>query len=104
MRRDDDRLAVFDVRLKPLQPVRAGACETLEIQDSFASEHPRVHLLGFERTVKFPTCVGGIEIVRRNKHREALRLRSLEDTLHVLDSVVLSKTFAEQGPGQASFI
>src|SRR5262245_42296389 len=104
MRRDDNSLAVFDVRLKPLQPVRAGSFETIEIQDSFASEHPRVHLIGFERSVKFPACVGGIEIVRRNKHLEAMRLRGLEDTLHVLDGVVLSQTVADQGPSQASFI
>src|SRR5262249_26832790 len=89
---------------KPLQPVRAGSCETLETQDSFASEHPRVHLIGFERTVKFPSLVGGIKIVRRNKHLEAMHLRGLEDTLHVLNSIVFSQTVAEQRPSQASFI
>src|SRR5262245_45219354 len=70
MRRDDDCLAVFDVRLKPIEPVRARSFETINIQDSFAGEHTSVHLIGFERPVKFPACVGGIEIVRRNKDLE----------------------------------
>jgi hypothetical protein len=37
--------------------------------------------------------------MRRDENLESMRLRGLEDALHVLNSIVFLKTFADQGPG-----
>src|SRR5258707_215728 len=45
----------------------------------------RGSLIGFERTVEFPSFVRRIEIVRRDENLESMRLRGLKDALHVLN-------------------
>jgi len=95
MRADDDGFAVLNVGLKTLQPISAGPFEALEIQDSFSREHTRGSLIGFERSVEFPSFVRGIEIVRRDENLEAMRLRGLEDALHVLNGIVFLEAFAD---------
>src|SRR5271163_1525251 len=90
--------AVLNVRLKAFQPVGAGTFEAVEIQDSFARKHTGGGLFGFERSVELPSFVGGIEIMRGDEHLEAVRLRRLEDSLHVIDRVIFLKTFVNQRP------
>jgi hypothetical protein len=68
-----------------------------------AREHVGGCLVSFERSVEFPSLVGGIEIVRRDENLEAMRFCRLEDALHVLDSTVFLKTFADEWPREASF-
>src|SRR5215831_17563875 len=41
--------------------------------------------------------------MRRDENLESMRLRGLEDALHVLDSIVFLKTFADQGPRESFF-
>ena len=41
--------------------------------------------------------------MRRDENLESMRLRGLEDTLHVLNSIVFLKTFADQGPRDSFF-
>src|SRR5215469_1064565 len=101
MRRYYDGFAVFDVRLKTLQPVCPGAFEAIEIQDSFAREHTRGSLVGFERSVELPPFVGGVEIVRRDEDLKSKLLRGFEDALHIFNGVVFVKTLAEPRPSQA---
>jgi hypothetical protein len=98
---DYDSFAVLDIRLKTFQPIGARTREAIEIQDSLPCEHPGDDFFGFEGSVEFPSFVGGIEIVRRDENLEAPRLRRFEDPLHVLDSVVLLKTFVDQWPRKA---
>jgi hypothetical protein len=59
--------------------------------------------MSFQRSVEFPTFVRGIEIVRRDEDLESMRFRGLEDALHVLNSIVFLKTFADQGPRESFF-
>jgi hypothetical protein len=94
-------LPSLDVGLKTLQPVSAGSFEAIEIQHSFASEHTRGNLIGFERSVEFPSFVRGIEVVRRDENLESMCAFGLEDALHVLNSIGFLKTFADQGPGES---
>src|SRR5215469_2724935 len=103
MRRCYDGFAVFDVRLKTLQPVCTGALEAIETQDSFAREHTRSSLVGFERSVELPTFVRGVKIVRRDEDLKSKLLRGLEDALHIFNGVVFVKTLAELRPSQARF-
>src|SRR5271166_2086441 len=98
MRGNDNGFSIFDVGLKAFQPVCAGPFETIEIYDSFASEHTRGRLIGFQRSVEFPSFVRGIEIVRRDENLESMRFRGLEDSLHVLNRIVFLKTFANKRP------
>ena len=67
------------------------------------SEPAGGNLIGFERSVEFPSLVHGMEVVRRDEDFEALRFRRLEDALHVLSCIVFLKTFADQGPCEARF-
>src|SRR5215831_20115365 len=39
--------------------------------------------------------------MRRDENLESMRLRSLEDALHVLNRIVFLKTFADQGPRES---
>ena len=103
MRRHDDGFAVLDVGFKALEPVGAGPLEAVEVQDSLAGEEAGLDLLGFERSVEHPAVVRRIEIVRRDEDLEPMRLRGLEDALHVLDGVVLGEAFFEQRPRSAFF-
>ena len=103
MRRDYDGFSVLDVGLKALEPVGAGPFQALEVQDSLAGEEAGLDLLGFEWSVEHPAVVCRIEIVRRDEDLEPMRLRGLEDTLHVLDGVVLGEAFFEQRPRSAFF-
>ena len=98
-----DGFSVLDVGLKALEPVGAGPFQALEVQDSLAGEEAGLDLLGFEWSVEHPAVVCGIEIVRRDEDLEPMRLRGLEDTLHVLDGVVLGEAFFEQRPRSAFF-
>ena len=41
--------------------------------------------------------------MRRDEDLESMRLRRLEDALHVLNGIVFLKTFADQGPREACF-
>jgi Clp protease len=47
---------------------------------------------------------GRIEIVRRDENLGSVRLRDLEDPFHVLNGIVFLKTFADQGPREASLL
>src|SRR5215469_2760876 len=103
MRRCYDGFAVFDVRLKTLQPVCTGALEAIETQDSFAIEHTRSSLVGFKCSVELPPFVGGVKIVRRDEDLKSKLLRGFEDALHIFNGVIFVKTLAEPRPSQARF-
>jgi|HubBroStandDraft_6_1064221.scaffolds.fasta_scaffold885543_3 hypothetical protein len=62
MRCDHDSFAVLDIRPKTLQPIDARTREAIEIQDSLPREHPGDDFFDFERSVEFPSFVGGMEI------------------------------------------
>src|ERR1700740_615541 len=96
MRRYYDGFAVFDVRLKTLQPVCTEPFDAIEMQHSLAREHTGGSLVGFERSVKLPPFVGGVKIVRRDENVESKLLRGFEDALHIFDGIVFVKTFAER--------
>jgi hypothetical protein len=102
--RDDDGTTVLDVGPEAHQPVRAGALESIEVQDSFAGEHSGGDFISLERSVELPCLVRRIKIVRRDKNLESLVLRSLEDAYHVLDGIVFLKTLADERPSEAAFI
>src|SRR5712675_1273193 len=102
MRCGYDRFAVLDIRLETLQPVSAGTRQALNRVGAFASEEPIGGLVGFERSVEFPSFVRWIEIVRRDEHLEAERLRSLEDALHVLDGLGFLETIVNERPRESS--
>jgi hypothetical protein len=57
VRCDYDGFTIFDVRLETLQPVSAGAFQTIEIQDTFSSEQTIGSLIGFERSIEFPSFI-----------------------------------------------
>ena len=103
MRRNYDGFAVLDVWLESLQPVCPGSFEAIESQDSFATELVMGNLIGFERAVELPSLIGGEKIVRRDEDLVSIRLRGLEDALHILDRVVFLKTFVEQRPTETVF-
>src|SRR6202047_918233 len=99
MWRDNDGLAILYIGLETLQPVSARADKAIKIQDSFSGEQAIVELLGFQRSVEFPSLVDGKEIVGRNEDFEIVRFRGLEDTLHVFDGVVFFETLVQKRPG-----
>src|SRR5229473_2930907 len=78
--------------------------EPVEREDPASSKHAIDCFVGFEWSVELPACIGGIEIVRRDEHLEAIRFSGGEDPLHVLDSIVLLNALAEERPSEAALI
>src|SRR5215831_1890947 len=65
-----DRLAVFDIGLEALEPVRARSAESVESQWPASSEDLVGKLDRFQRIVEFPSAVGRIEVMGRDEHGE----------------------------------
>src|SRR6516162_2172522 len=96
VRADDDRLAVVDVRLEAIEPIRARVREAGEIERSGSRERVVLELVGLERSVHLPAVIGRIEIMRRDEDLVPVGLRGLEDLLHVLDRAVLADAGTER--------
>ena len=101
VRADHDRLAVLDEGLVAVEPVGPGAGEAREAErvgavELLALQH---HLL--DRPAEPPRLVVGVEVVRGDEDPEALLLRGPEESLEVLDGVVLLDAGADQPPGDA---
>src|SRR5581483_7663199 len=103
VRADYDGLAVIDVRLESLEPVGPRLGEAFEIQSAAASEHFVLNFISFQGPVEFPSVIRGKEIMRRDEDFVAIFLRGFEDTLHVLDRLILLDTRADERPRDAFF-
>src|SRR5215471_15660072 len=94
----DDGLSVFDIPLEAIEPVRARVRETGQRERAFSCKSVGPELIGLERSVHLPTVVGWIEIMGRDEYFIAASLRSLEDSLHILDCAVLGNARADRSP------
>src|SRR5260370_19220578 len=83
MRCDDHGFAILNVWLEALEPISTGTREPVEREDPASSKHAIDCFVGFEWSVELPACIGGIEIVRRDEHLEAIRFSGGEGPLHV---------------------
>src|SRR5260370_5460759 len=88
MRCDDHGFAILNVWLEALEPISTGTREPVEREDPASSKHAIDCFVGFEWSVELPACIGGIEIVRRDEHLEAIRFSGGENPLPVLDGIV----------------
>src|SRR5260370_31166800 len=87
MRCDDHGFAILNVWLEALEPISTGTREPVEREDPASSKHAIDCFVGFEWSVELPACIGGIEIVRRDEHLEAIRFSGGERPLPVLHSI-----------------
>src|SRR5258707_14329958 len=93
MRCDDHGFAILNVWLEALEPISTGTREPVEREDTASSKHAIDCFVGFEWSVELPACIGGIEIVRRDEHLEAMRFSGGGDPLPVSCSTFFSKAF-----------
>ena len=64
VRRRHDGFSVFDVLLVLRHPIRAGSFETIDVQRSCAVKHSNLVHEFFQCTLKFPTMIRWIVIMR----------------------------------------
>jgi hypothetical protein len=97
-------LAVVDVGLETLEPVRSGPGEAVEIQDPATGEQLVGDFAGLQGPVELPPVVRRVEIVGGDEHPETALLRRLEDPFHVLHGLVLSDALPHERPRLALLI
>lgn len=99
---DDDCLAILDKGLVAIEPVSTRTQESFEAQRATAIEplglkHHMLHGSG-----KLPGIVGGVVIVGGDENLKFILLRGFEDSLDVLDGLIvldLVKNYDFQGSG-----
>src|SRR5258708_27792111 len=104
MRCDDHGFAILDVWLEALEPISTGTREPVEREDPASSKHAIDCFVGFEWSVELPACIGGIEIVRRDEHLEAIRFSGGEDPLPGLDGIFFLNALPGERPTVAALI
>src|SRR5260370_24178757 len=102
MRCDDHGFAILNVWLEALEPISTGTREPVEREDPASSKHAIDCFVGFEWSVELPACIGGIEIVRRDEHLEAIRFSGGESTAPFFDSFFLLHVLSVRRPHETA--